>query len=686
MSQSRDGTKPLQWELVQNAVRAAYSEAVQAGDPDALPPASSQPVSGPGGGGGERIGTVGPEDVNKALVWVLKKAIGALATLLSGGAVESGHVDPVVDFFVGVSGMPMPKDGEALVLEKLDEVLAGIQLLNDGLGDLKDHVTMVNQLQDVQNATSEVRYIWTEIQIAMQDNDRERLFRRILDIEGNHLSAKLSKMYSTLTDPTLVIGNPPRALAAGLQHLFQSQLQNTNGDWTFGVEQYADQVSRWSQAFLWTERMGTALLVLYERCRPVAPGLDLQKIIKRMAGTSVTRCELISRLVAGEVVDWPSYKMLLAASRASHLDPAGGARFTPLFKLRVPGTDQAVGVLRRSESPPAGPYGGVSSMVSFQYYLVRDLAPDYQGALCRLWNFRNQQDGTWKLYATRDSQTAPECLPFGRWAEVHRDGNGLALYETRREEAPHKIIPFVSGTGDPDGSVQLVLLQTDRKGKVDASPARRLTLSPASLDYPLFANNSEASTTAVRDLVNSKSGTKFHTRIENHTDYILVLTDACSSSNYHYTNTVWLPGDTWPCVGAYGMGCRAIFKFTMYELTDRGHSAEGLGERIRKLFYLLPGSGKPGLSVEGARPVTHLIVRAQVPSVGWNSISAVGLDIDDPKADLVDLETPRELSNVLDENKVSSRVDGTVFCRTVKVELRIEGGDDPSSYAKILKK
>jgi len=243
-----------------------------------------------------------------------------------------------------------------------------------------------------------------------------------------------------------------------------------------------------------------------------------------------------------------------------------------------------------------------------------------------------------------------------------------------------QIVPQAPNASTTDNNIRLVLLNPSLDGK---ESTQDLILSDFPSSYPLFAENTEDTATNMRNFVNDRSGTKFHTYIQNNTDFVFVLTDAYSNGCYTYVNTVWLPGDRWQCVGAWGMGCRAAFKMTMYKL--KGDVAS-VRDRVRELFCLLPGSGQPGLHPDGAEPVSYIIFRGKVPSMQKNSMSGVELDIGDARAEMVDLKNPISLSNFLDDNKVYSRDERKFTFRNVTLDLRIEGGDDPSSHVYVWKK
>jgi hypothetical protein len=104
-----------QWEKQAEDIKAQYEAAVASQDPDAPMP---EPIT-EAETAEKKKELVSIQTINKHMVFVMKKALSWAAK--SVGA--SFGTDPVVDFLVSMQGIEMPPTGQAVVIDKLNDVL-----------------------------------------------------------------------------------------------------------------------------------------------------------------------------------------------------------------------------------------------------------------------------------------------------------------------------------------------------------------------------------------------------------------------------------------------------------------------------------------------------------------------------------------------------------------------------------
>ena len=169
----------------------------------------------------------------------------------------------------------------------------------------------------------------------------------------------------------------------------------------------------------------------------------------------------------------------------------------------------------------------------------------------------------------------------------------------------------------------------------------------------------------------------------NNTPHVMVLSDFLSTDHHAYSNTVWIPGDSISvCAASKLADVTAVLKFTTYQLQDPPATPELLRARLQELFFV-GGSGKPGLLLSGAKPLSEFFVRLEVPTAAWNAISAVEMHLDDPNRVVTDIKTSYALMEALDKFKLYSKTDGQQAWHNLRAETRIEGGDSTTAFVKV---
>ncbi|KAG8937577.1 hypothetical protein FRC04_010651, partial [Tulasnella sp. 424] len=242
------------------AVKTIYELALKAEDGDAvaienISPTQPEPVPKP---------KMSEEQLNKYIIFALKKVVGVVATLT--GEVKSTQTDAVIDFMVKAAGIPLPKEGDTLVIEMLGEVNQRLDKILEGQEEIKQHTTRTMKIEKLTTLANTANTIWTTLRAAIELGDSQVVFDQIKRIGDSNLEMQLNAMHTAFQKRDAE-GN--EGLAHSLQQLYKTRLEDTSGNLTFDVQTYLWHVHQWNNAVSSVDRMATALLVLREQCRDV---------------------------------------------------------------------------------------------------------------------------------------------------------------------------------------------------------------------------------------------------------------------------------------------------------------------------------------------------------------------------------------------------------------------------------
>ncbi|KAG9028945.1 hypothetical protein FS837_003702 [Tulasnella sp. UAMH 9824] len=670
------------------AVKAVYELALEEEDTDAVVIENLSPTKAKKPGPEKPSPELEVEQLNKYLIFALKKVVGILVPTVSEGQIKSTHTDAVIDFMVKAAGISLPKEGDGLILQNLQEIKDLLTNIMESQEEGKQHTTRTIKIDKINEAANAVNTAWKNLQVAVRLGDRQRVFEQVAAIKSD-IEVKLNSMRFALKNGDA----EGDGLAVSLQRLYRRRLEDTSGNLTFDVQSYISHVQKWYDFVSSVNRMGTALLVLHEQCRDVKPKTRLgwQQVRRKDSEDFMTAMKFY---LLDDINVWASTKAL---AEAASVDKS--KQFPQTFELHN-GAGRPMYIKDVFIVPP-----GAENGVGYHVYGFQEDDTDYSTPVSRAFALE-YQGNLWQIRANREIQHSSECLFFPRWEQLRDDDYVYPLVNSSRNAATYKIIPLKH---EKECRVKLVWLSKD--GKSVRKILEPIIMKPIKLSYPVFGDEQEADPTRFRQLIDSNSGEKFSCTVTNRTsDLVFVLDDAYSNDIYYYANTIWLPGESYP-VGAWGGGIRACFRFAVYKVKEApsdkkeapsnkkgapsdkkeapsdkkeapGDKQE-LRSRVKELFGQLPVTGRPGLRADGAELIKYIWLRVKVPGIGKNSISVAVLSANDKNKDIVNLKNPIDLSNLLDQFKGYTDERHLFEWESLKAEVTIGSGHAPAAYCNV---
>ncbi|KAF8665073.1 hypothetical protein AX16_000541 [Volvariella volvacea WC 439] len=599
------------------------------------------------------------------MLFVLKKVTGVLATVVTDGVIKSAHTDFVLDLLAKVSGLPLPKEGNAILETKLNEVLKRMDTLVEGQQELKEHITKTHKLVAIRQASSKIIDIWRELVLAIKIGDSTRIFNNIQRIEDKNVNKGLEEIYQSLAEADVF----EESLGSLLKKTCLDALCHHKRHLNYDVTQYHSQVTRWRNALIDIDILGTSLLVLYEQCRKTDKQIVLDYQRTRIE-RGKDRRKKYDEIFLGGFAKSPAFKTLL---NIAYTNPK--EQFPKIWEMPTEKGgymyifDRYVVPVSMGPGPARG-------------YYIYTFSEDMHGhshPINKAFALERLTDGTWAIYGTRALQYPEDPLPFARWTRLKNGNDDPIIREWEASDACFKIIPIPHET---DNDVYLLWLTPN---KDDVKKIWRVSLSPFPRSYPTFGEPTEQAISNFRTFIHTHEGQKFHCGVWNRTSYVFVLDDAYANGTYHYTNTIWTPGEK-ICVGAWGMGVRSCFRFALFRVKDAPSDVEALRARVQELWGPVPGTGRLGLKYPGAELVSYLWVRVKVPVIGKNSIGAVEVAADYEYRNIVDLKDPIQLSNELDKYMAYEKETRCFEWNKIKAEVHVQQGHTPWAYITVDKK
>ncbi|KAG8910886.1 hypothetical protein FRC01_006069, partial [Tulasnella sp. 417] len=469
------------------------------------------------------------EEFNKYMILVFKYVVDVVAATPTGVlSIKSIRSGVVLDFMVKAVGVKIPEEGTDI--NSLKIILSH---LNDDREDIKKHVSwgQIERIRELANATAS---IWQNLRRAIEQGDDGMFSDEIKKIRSYEVEPKLVRMRSESE------GND--GLALSLQRMYKNRLEDPGSNMTFDARTYLLRVNEWNDLVSDVDRMTTALLVLKDAGIPL-----LQK--RRQEDSAKFLADMRS-VFLGDIGLWPSTKALAEAAAVNK-----GEQFPHVFELESDGTPMYIG---------SEPISSVSAFSSGYYEYPLSVDESTPSMLVIRAFALERLDGLWRIRGNRPIQESSACHFFGRWEALKDsdDGPYIPYIKEQGNDSLFKIIPLHDET---EYRVKLLWRDPHDKSQVKETISP-IILKRTNIPYPVFGDPPEVDQNRFRDFIYKKdSAQKFTCDITNQTsDRVLVLDDAFANDNYHYSNTVWLPGERW-LVGGWGDGIRACFRFGVYK-------------------------------------------------------------------------------------------------------------------------
>lgn len=192
---------------------------------------------------------------------------------------------------------------------------------------------------------------------------------------------------------------------------------------TFNIMKYEYEVTRWRNEFVNSEKMGTALLLLYEQCRNPKLVYDKEATKQSILKTSQDRITSIDQVLLGGVLTWPSSKLLLELARTNLQTD-----FPKLWKFKIPGSDKIMAVDEKFYPAPGNSQGGGSWTPTFL-----EVIPTYHHNTNKFFGLEHHDDGTWRVRCTRNLMNVDDSLPYTKWKALSHDGASQVYPEWNKE-------------------------------------------------------------------------------------------------------------------------------------------------------------------------------------------------------------------------------------------------------------
>jgi hypothetical protein len=227
-------------------------------------------------------------------------------------------------------------------------------------------------------------------------------------------------MHELLSTTNLTTVN---SIVQTLQKSFEQRLLDTqdyNENFGYDVLKYEASVLHWRKQFVDIERMGTALLLLYEECRDPKSLRNKAGLKDDILKTSNRRIEEIDKVLLQKIQGWPSYQAILELARADL-----NQNFPKLWNLEIPDSDKVM-VIQEIHYPSPVTYShGVSYSHSPAVYVptFTEVKSDSREVkTCRCFGLEHRPDGLWNIRCNRNIARNYDSVPLNVWGTLQHSG------------------------------------------------------------------------------------------------------------------------------------------------------------------------------------------------------------------------------------------------------------------------
>ena len=194
-------------------------------------------------------------------------------------------------------------------------------------------------------------------------------------------------MFNALVSTNFALKEP---LAPGIKASLKNKLLDQTNHFDYNIAKYWNEVNHWSTAFNDVERMGVSLLLMHEQARDMFEPNSTRDTAANLADIgkeSVERIKAYNAALLGDVMDWPSSRLLHDAAIINTRET-----FPKLWVLRT-GPNKCIGTQQ------------ITAVIPGVLPLWKWMEVDYFGpTMDRAWGMVPLPDGTWHLRGSHNSE------------------------------------------------------------------------------------------------------------------------------------------------------------------------------------------------------------------------------------------------------------------------------------------